>query len=534
MLSDRRSVVTVFAFAAILAGGGLAAAQQYNHGDPTPGEQLVLEMINRARANPTAEGTRLGITITEGLTAQEVAAAGPRPPLALNATLISVARAHSQDMWTRNFFAHVNPDGLDPYNRMNNAGYSFSRAGENIAVGSSIAIHTPAYLEDLLMVDSGVAGRGHRKNLLDWHVNGGGNPYPPFREVGIGYYSNATANPSGWRCFITQDFGRPASGGPFLVGVVINDADSDSFYDIGEGMGGVQISIVASTWSAVTSTSGGYAVPVGTSGTITVTASGGALTGPIVKMIALSGENVKLDFRASEAAPPPNVSISATDPSASEAGLATGTYTVTRTGATTSALVVNYTVSGTATSGADFAALAGSVTIPVSSSSAAITLSPLDDTLVEGSETAIVTLTAAPAYAITGSGNATVTIADDDAGAPGDADGDGLTDAEELTRGTDPNDPDSDNDGMSDGDEVTWGYNPLSADQDGNGVVDGLDDWNGNLVNNQTEAAAGSNPGTAPAPPAPKSGSGDKGGCGATGLEAFALAGLLRLLRRRS
>jgi hypothetical protein len=42
-----------------------------------------------------------------------------------------------------------------------------------------------------------------------------------------------------------------------------------------------------------------------------------------------------------------------------------------------------------------------------------------------------------------------------------DTDGDGLTDEEETTYGTDPNNPDSDGDGYPDGDEVLAGYNPL-------------------------------------------------------------------------
>ena len=45
----------------------------------------------------------------------------------------------------------------------------------------------------------------------------------------------------------------------------------------------------------------------------------------------------------------------------------------------------------------------------------------------------------------------------------GDADGDGLTDGEELALGTDPQDADSDNDGWSDGEEVSLGTNPTYA-----------------------------------------------------------------------
>ena len=48
-----------------------------------------------------------------------------------------------------------------------------------------------------------------------------------------------------------------------------------------------------------------------------------------------------------------------------------------------------------------------------------------------------------------------------------DSDGDGLSDDEEATLGTDPNNPDSDGDGLSDGEEVnTYGTDPLVADAD--------------------------------------------------------------------
>ncbi len=55
-----------------------------------------------------------------------------------------------------------------------------------------------------------------------------------------------------------------------------------------------------------------------------------------------------------------------------------------------------------------------------------------------------------------------------------DTDGDGLTDAEELELGTDPNNPDTDGDGLSDGDEINvYGTDPLNPDTDGDGLSDG-------------------------------------------------------------
>lgn len=54
-----------------------------------------------------------------------------------------------------------------------------------------------------------------------------------------------------------------------------------------------------------------------------------------------------------------------------------------------------------------------------------------------------------------------------------DTDFDGLTDAEELDIGTDPNKFDTDGDGLPDGDDLrTWGANPLKADTDGGGAND--------------------------------------------------------------
>ena len=281
----------------------LAAAQTYSHGDPTNDEQRVLEMINRARANPTAEGARLGLSITEGLLGGDPALVMKKPPLAFNASLINAARAHNTDMYTNNYFDHYFPippavPTSTPTSRMTAAGYSFTgswRSGENIAAGSSVAVHTAAYLEDNLMIDSGISGRGHRKNLLDIYSS------PPFREIGVGYFSNATANMQGWRCFMTQDFARSDSSGPFLLGVVYDDATATPFYDAGEGVSGVSITITGSTWNATTSASGGYAIPVGASGTITITATKAGWPGSIVKKATLSGENVKVDFRVVEA-----------------------------------------------------------------------------------------------------------------------------------------------------------------------------------------------------------------------------------------
>ena len=61
-------------------------------------------------------------------------------------------------------------------------------------------------------------------------------------------------------------------------------------------------------------------------------------------------------------------------------------------------------------------------------------------------------------------------------GGNADSDGDGLTNREERTLGTDPGNPDTDGDGLNDGAEVNrHGTNPLLADTDGDGLTDGAE-----------------------------------------------------------
>jgi hypothetical protein len=67
-------------------------------------------------------------------------------------------------------------------------------------------------------------------------------------------------------------------------------------------------------------------------------------------------------------------------------------FTVTRTGGTNEPLEVFYSVSGTASNGVDYEHLPGRVTIPAGASSAEIQVAVIDDFLVEGTETVILTL----------------------------------------------------------------------------------------------------------------------------------------------
>lgn len=79
------------------------------------------------------------------------------PAFASDSLAAASARKHSKDMATRSFFSHMNPDGKDPFDRMEAEGISYYTAMENIAAGQTSAI----YAHEVWM-----NSEGHRRNIL--------------------------------------------------------------------------------------------------------------------------------------------------------------------------------------------------------------------------------------------------------------------------------------------------------------------------------------------------------------------------------
>ncbi len=71
--------------------------------------------------------------------------------------MTKVARAHSRDMFSRSYFSHYTPEGKDPFDRMKAAGVSFITAGENLALGQTLAICHKGLMNS----------PGHRANILN-------------------------------------------------------------------------------------------------------------------------------------------------------------------------------------------------------------------------------------------------------------------------------------------------------------------------------------------------------------------------------
>lgn len=55
------------------------------------------------------------------------------PPLNLHSQLTNAAYAKANDMFAKNYWAHVSPDGTTPWYFISSAGYSYAGAGENLA-----------------------------------------------------------------------------------------------------------------------------------------------------------------------------------------------------------------------------------------------------------------------------------------------------------------------------------------------------------------------------------------------------------------
>jgi outer membrane autotransporter protein len=110
---------------------------------------------------------------------------------------------------------------------------------------------------------------------------------------------------------------------------------------------------------------------------------------------------------------PITATVTATDPTASEEGPDTGELTVNLNApASEGGLIVDYAVGGTASTQEDYTALSGSVSIPEGQTSATITVTPIDDTVLEGTETVVVTLESGIGYEVGSPDSATVNILD--------------------------------------------------------------------------------------------------------------------------
>ena len=111
------------------------------------------------------------------------------PALNYSPLLEEAARLKAEDMKIRGYFAHVSPDGIDPWHWFKKVGYDYEYAGENLAINfSDSADVTKAWMDS----------PGHRQNILSSN----------FTEIGVatvkGYIDGKKT------VFVVQMFGSPS------------------------------------------------------------------------------------------------------------------------------------------------------------------------------------------------------------------------------------------------------------------------------------------------------------------------------------
>lgn len=156
----------------------------------------LLEYINETKIPSTIQESfkEPSIDEIEQLTYQKINQLRGRQ-LKWNSKLGKIAREHSEDMVTRNFFDHENPSGLNIEDRAMKAGISYAIIGENISqmptgnVEGCGSVYTAEEIATCA-VDGWRNSPGHYANIMERR----------FSETGVGVAK------SGSIYYLTQDF----------------------------------------------------------------------------------------------------------------------------------------------------------------------------------------------------------------------------------------------------------------------------------------------------------------------------------------
>lgn len=91
--------------------------------------------------------------------------------LTVDSKLTATAQDKAEDMATKRYFSHTSPTYGSPFDQMKQAGITYRRAAENIAMGQRSAAE---------VVKAWMDSPGHRANILDRNLT----------HIGIGYDAN--------------------------------------------------------------------------------------------------------------------------------------------------------------------------------------------------------------------------------------------------------------------------------------------------------------------------------------------------------
>jgi len=115
------------------------------------------------------------------------------PNLTINPVLNEAAQEKANDMAQNSYFAHVSPDGKTPWYWLEQVGYNYSYAGENLAVN---------FTDSQSVTTAWMNSPAHRANILKAN----------YTQVGTGVAEGMYQGTK--TIFVAQDFGSPASTAP--------------------------------------------------------------------------------------------------------------------------------------------------------------------------------------------------------------------------------------------------------------------------------------------------------------------------------
>lgn len=128
--------------------------------------QFAINYADRVKPDVLGYGSSISRSEVAKLTNARRTAAG-LSELTFNETLSSAAYTKGVDMINKDYWAHVAPDGTEPWAFFNSFGYKYRYAGENLARDFSSASAA---------VDAWMNSPTHRDNILN----------PKYKEIGIG------------------------------------------------------------------------------------------------------------------------------------------------------------------------------------------------------------------------------------------------------------------------------------------------------------------------------------------------------------
>jgi Ca2+-binding RTX toxin-like protein len=270
----------------------------------TAAEQLLIELINRARLDPVAEAARLGLSLNDGLSSGTIGPAAQQI-LAPNDPLHAAATSHSRWMLQTDTFSHNGANGSDAGDRMLIAGYENTSPwswSENLAWNGSTGSMDPQSAI-VRMYEQLFKSPGHRENTLDRE----------FREIGVGQeQGDYTTGGGTYNATMLTEVLALSGSSIFVSGVAIKDKDQDGFYDLGEGRANYFVS--GGGKRSITSETGGYALELTpgdiVQGSVAITLGTGQVTHGRV-ILNIGEENAKIDLLTS-ADGPPAITLSAT------------------------------------------------------------------------------------------------------------------------------------------------------------------------------------------------------------------------------